>query len=194
MAGLSNLIGITDKLTENKGKFVIVPLRDDGSLYEAGKLELQYFPIDIGDSKDIEYSETTPYGASHPLYSFISGGGRTIRFDIVFSRDIDDDTLKDKYNANIEYVISQLRKLQYPIYDENGYAYAPPLLKLRLEHKEETKYIMGTFFVSEFEYTIKKLFHSNRIRLAEGSIGFTETIQDKDVINYKSALLYSLFE
>lgn len=47
----------------------------------------QYFPEKISDSKGVEYASRTVPGGSHPIYTFISGGERTLSFDVIFAND-----------------------------------------------------------------------------------------------------------
>lgn len=197
MAGLSNLVGITDSINEFNGKFHIIPINEDGSLLESDRIELQYFPSDISDSKEVSYSAETPYGSSHPIYSYISSGERSIDFDVVFSRDVDSDDIKDKHNWDIEETIKKLRRLEYPRYDTNSpdrILVPPPKLKLLMEfNNDSAMYISGNYILTKFNFEINKFFHSGRIRYATGSLSFSEVIQLGGKINYVSYDDFELF-
>ena len=109
----------------------------------------QYFPEKITDSKSVDYASKTIPGGSHPIYTFISGGERTITFDVIFANDENPDAgaslknfLTGKANfsplslgkirpdvVDIKEAVKWLRSFLYPEY-KNNIAKAPPLVVL----------------------------------------------------------------
>lgn len=66
-----------------------------------------YNPIEIGDEKATDYAEVKALGYPDPHYHFISGGGRTITFNL----HLNDNILQ---YGTLELYIKQIRQLQYP--------------------------------------------------------------------------------
>jgi hypothetical protein len=111
----------------------------------------QYFPEKITDSKGVDYASKTIPGGSHPIYTFISGGERTVTFDAIFANDDNPNsgaTVKNFLTGkasfsplsltkvrpdvvNIPEAIKWLRSFLYPEY-KNNVAKAPPLVVLYL--------------------------------------------------------------
>lgn len=111
----------------------------------------QYFPEKISDSKGVDYASRTVPGGSHPIYTFISGGERTISFSAIFANDKapEDDSsslknlltgkasfsFKDDKNrpdvVNIQEAVKWLRSFLYPEY-RNQVSSPPPLAVLYL--------------------------------------------------------------
>lgn len=160
---------------------------------DVGALRFQFFPETITDTKPSEWQSRDIPGLSHPLYHWVSGGGRTISFTAIFARDNDpeeigDDTLEavvgggaDKeLNYNIEAAIAWLRSFQLPTYTEDMEPLPPPKLLLafagmRIGLDGSTKGILC--HVGNVDVTYQALFPSGWMRYAEVGLSFTEHIQ-----------------
>lgn len=187
MASLTNLVGLTDNLSGDRAKLYLVPLNDDDSIRTEDIIKLQFFPESISDSKGVTYNSETPFGASHPIYSFISGDERSISFSTYLSRDMYDTDVKNEYNIDIETIIKKLRSYLYPDYQSDGrLLVAPHRFKLAIVSKDRKKYINGIFIMTSCEIEIIKFFHNGDIRLASVDLEFVETVQNKFGINYVS--------
>lgn len=140
----------------------LCPFTDDGSdTPDIDKFRaFQYFPETITDAKSSNYAEKQIPGGSHPLYQWISGGGRTISFSVVFSDEENDENdaglsfgakeiaglaagligallggKKPKHVQNIATAITWLRGFMYPKYASGsaggiGRVQAPPKIAL----------------------------------------------------------------
>ena len=65
-----------------------------------------YNPVEISDDKDTDYAEIKPRGYSEPHYHFVSGGARTIGFELHFN----DNILK---YGTLELLVKSIRAFQY---------------------------------------------------------------------------------
>jgi hypothetical protein len=116
------------------------PVRAGMAFWDASKGEeggevgdfqaFQYFPEKITDSRSAEYASKTVPGGSHPIYTFISGGERSISFEAVFTNDNNPaSTAKEQpYSVNIPQALRWLRTATYPTIDTGGISKAPPLV------------------------------------------------------------------
>lgn len=92
----------------------------------------QYFPEKVQDSKGAEYAQKTIPGGSHPIYTFISGGERSISLEAIFTNENPKDLdPTNPYSVKISDAISWLRTAIYPCIDR-GVSRAPPLVVLYL--------------------------------------------------------------
>jgi hypothetical protein len=89
----------------------------------------QYFPEKITDSRSAEYASKIVPGGSHPIYTFISGGERSISFEAIFTNDNNPvSTAKEQpYSVNIPQALRWLRTATYPTI-KGGISKAPPLV------------------------------------------------------------------
>ena len=70
------------------------------------KIPFQYFPPEITRQDSVEYASHRVVGKSSPVYKYISGGDRVVRFALSFSNE---NTVHD-----VEKQVSRLRALTYP--------------------------------------------------------------------------------
>jgi len=66
------------------------------------RLEFQYNPSEIGDTKSSKYADITVPGISHPRHQYIAGGARQITFKISF------------FKGNVKKKVNWLQSLLYP--------------------------------------------------------------------------------
>lgn len=77
------------------------------------RLEFQYNPDTITDSKGTDYATIKIPGMSHPRYQYVSGGARQINFRLgLFMRDV-------------QKKVSWLQSLQYPTHEKTMLKNAP---------------------------------------------------------------------
>ncbi len=98
---------------------------------KAGEFQaFQYFPEKITDSRSAEYASKIVPGGSHPIYTFISGGERSISFEAIFTNDNNPvSTAKEQpYSVNIPQALRWLRTATYPTITAGGISKAPPLV------------------------------------------------------------------
>lgn len=187
MAGITNLIGLTDNLSDDRAKLYLVPLDEDDAIKNNDIIKLQFFPESISDSKGVVYSSETPFGASHPIYSFISGDERSISFSVYLSRDMVDTDVKNEYNTDIDTMIKKMRCYLYPDYKTDGRLLIPPdRLKLAIVSKHKQKYLNGIYIMTKCDIEVVNFFHNGDIRLASVDLEFIEVVQGKLGINYVS--------
>ncbi len=183
--------------------YIIAFPKGDESSYEIARL--QYFPESLNDSKEVEYTSKNIPGASHPIYQWISGGDRTIEFDIVLSREslvnipgiysesimaeqgqilselgiTQPFTIKgDKRNVDVDAAVNWLRSLCYPTYLGRN-IYPPPKLTLIFGQTvfrfDEKKYM--DCIMTSFSVEYKDWFNDGTPRLAICSVSFSEIVQ-----------------
>lgn len=157
----------------------------------------QYFPEKVSDSKSVDYSQKSVPGASHPIYTFISGGERTITFDAIFVDDAGPTSASDLLSGgktfsvkdadkrdiqDIESAIKWLRYCMYPSY-KSGVAKAPPLVVLYLPNSgiigtgNYTDSIVG--ILRRADVTYEAFYRNGKPRIAVVSIEIVEVIQTK---------------
>lgn len=131
----------------------LVPLDDTDAPDTDKVFPFQYFPETITDSKSSNWNEKNIPGGSHPLYQWISGGGRTISFTAVFSNEKNPEppgglslgalvgsllnSKDDIHSQNCAVAIASLRGYMYPTYADSagssiGRVKAPPKAMLVL--------------------------------------------------------------
>ena len=162
----------------------------------------QYFPETISDSRAPNYSSRPVPGGSHPIYTFIDGGERSISFDAIFTSDaVPEESKSDgllglltgkksiqlpflkkerKDTVDIAAAIAWLRWFTYPSYGA-GVAKAPPPCTVYLPKSgiigaggvEDS--IVGIMTSCNVRY---EAFHRNgRPRFAVVSLEFKEIVQ-----------------
>jgi hypothetical protein len=133
----------------------------DDSRIESQTRYFQYWPEEINDNKQTNWETKNIPGLSHPIYQWISGGGREIGFTAIFTRDraltsaekvflqqnaslastfATSETFGgsvagvpyDPYNVDIPSILAYLRQFLYPTYSNNPQARAKPPAKLIL--------------------------------------------------------------
>jgi hypothetical protein len=66
----------------------LIPLNpQDDTLLSSNKTYFQYWPEEITDNKQSNWETKNIPGLSHPIYQWISGGGRELAFTAIFTRD-----------------------------------------------------------------------------------------------------------
>jgi hypothetical protein len=167
---MSALGGVTSLLSVINGgghpqpqRPYIVPLSvtDDSRLDSQGRY-FQYWPEEITDNKQTNWETKNIPGLSHPIYQWISGGGREIGFTAIFTRDraltstekgllaavaaasslassaigsfsiAPTGTQYDPRNVDITSALAWLRQFLYPTYSNNPTERAKPPAKLIL--------------------------------------------------------------
>lgn len=83
----------------------------------AEKKEFQYNPNEWEDNRSVNYSTITIPGISHPVYHFIAGGERVIRFTLQFNAMYDKNAIVD--------VPHWIRARTYPVRSEFSVQDAP---------------------------------------------------------------------
>jgi hypothetical protein len=116
------------------------PVRAGMAFWDAAKgIELpggfqsfQYFPEKIIDNRSAEYASKIVPGGSHPIYTFISGGERSISFDAIFTNENSinsSTTFKEQpYSIDIPQALRWVRTATYPTITTGGISQAPPLV------------------------------------------------------------------
>jgi len=66
------------------------------------RLEFQYNPSEIGESKSAQYIDIKVPGISHPRHQYIAGGSRQISFSLSF------------FKGNVKEKVNWLQSLLYP--------------------------------------------------------------------------------
>lgn len=80
-----------------------------------------YNPVEIGDEKDTGYAEIKSLGSIDPNYHFISGGGRSITFNL----HLNDNILQF---GTLELYVKTIRRLQYPSSEVGTIKKGPPTI------------------------------------------------------------------
>lgn len=160
----------------------------------------QYFPEKITDTKAVEYASKSIPGGSHPIYTFISGGERTITFDAIFVNDEGPslrfleggvrlstfnkrkEVHKRKEVQDVAAGIAWLRYCLYPTYN-SGVAKAPPLVILYLPQSgiigEDTNQDSIIGILTRADVTYESFYRDGKPRLAVVSCEVKEVVQTK---------------
>ena len=93
----------------------------------------QYWPQTLQVSYEPEYAEHVIPGATHPLYQWVGGKGRTISFEAVFTAELDQNafgllgggalggagplTPSDRYTVNVAAALARLQSFMLPTYE-----------------------------------------------------------------------------
>ncbi len=187
---------------------IIAPLDRDGKIDDdlGGAKVLQYWPESLEITKSQGWQEKPIPGMNLPLYQWTGGGGRSISFTAVFSRDMDGDIKKikeDKHNVDIDAAIAWLNLLSSSDYEDLGdmqVAVAPPILWMAFMgssigysgatgnstgYKGDIAGLGVHCILPEVGESRLNWFPSGRPRFAEVSLSFNEVIQvGQDVIPY----------
>jgi hypothetical protein len=157
-----------------------------------GYQAFQYYPEKISDSKSVEYTSKSIPGGSHPIYTFISGGERTISFDAIFVNDegpplsvleggLRIATWKPRKEVqDVAGGIKWLRYCLYPTY-KNGVAKAPPLVILYLPESgiigdgNKKNSVIG--ILTRADVTYESFYRNGTPRLAVVSCEIKEVVQ-----------------
>ncbi len=101
---ISNVIG---KNVEQVSKVYLVELDPNSDEPKSDTMQaFQYWPETITDSRSVDYRQQNPVGSSHPLYQWLHGSPRSIRFDAIFVNE-DNDTPQDAL-TNIGATVSSI--------------------------------------------------------------------------------------
>jgi len=163
---------------------------------KGGFFVFQYWPTQISDSYDTEWSSKIIPGGSRPLYQYIAGGARTISFDAMFSQEVTDTSLilsgisptfgdltlpSTRYTVDVKGAIAALRGLQHPSYGPTGVrgtSIAPPKLRLcfpGLNLGGNTDGILC--FLKTAKVTYQACFPDGTPRVATVAVEFVEIVQ-----------------
>ncbi|MFQ5647251.1 MAG: hypothetical protein ACE5GM_09995 [bacterium] len=124
------------------------------------RLEFQYNPDEINDSKSASYADIRIPGISHPRHQFIAGGARQIRFSLFW------------FKGEVKEKVAWLQSLLYP--EHSGTALKSP--------PHRVIFIFGdlyeiTCIVRQVKVRYKSIFSGDLIpQLAEVDIVLEETI------------------
>lgn len=163
-----------------------------GTNNRIGYQAFQYFPEKISDSKSVEYTSKSIPGGSHPIYTFISGGERTITFDAIFCNDegpplsVLEGGLRLatwKPRKEVQDVAGGIRWLRYCLYPtyKNGVAKAPPLVILYLPESgiigdgNKKDSVIG--ILTRADVTYESFYRTGKPRLAVVSCEIKEVVQ-----------------
>lgn len=161
----------------------------------------QYWPSQIQDSYESEWVTKQIPGGSHPLYQWVSGSGRTISFEAIFTSEVDEDSSitaqnfgttaigaalipSARYTVNVAAAINTIQSFQHPKYKTGGQksiTEPPPRLRLvlpgtRIGRSEGQDDILC--FLKSAKITHESAFPSGRPRVATVSLEFIETVQN----------------
>lgn len=161
----------------------------------------QYWPSQIQDSYEAEWVTKQIPGGSHPLYQWVSGSGRTISFEAIFTSEVDEDSSvtaqnfgttaigaalipSARYTVNVAAAINTLQSFQYPTYRTGGkksVTEPPPRLRLVLPGTRIGRadgYDDILCFLKSAKITHESAFPSGRPRVATVALEFIETVQN----------------
>lgn len=117
-------------VSDKKPLVYLVPYDKDGNPLKDLKKSFQFWPSEINDSGDPNYSSRNIPGGSVPFYQWVNNADSTISFDTVFSRDLDGviggDVEQDQYNVDVAAAISWLKTLKMPHYAQGELHVEPP--------------------------------------------------------------------
>ena len=183
-----------------KGVAYLEPFIDVGDnsdlrrLYgDVGAIRFQFWPDSVTDGKDSPWESRSIPGLSHPLYTWVTGGDRTISFTAEFARDNDPaeigaETVEaiigggaDKLeNYDIEAALAWLHSFQLPTYTDDLEPLPPPKLLLvfsgaRLGLDGSSTGILCHLATCDITY--QAFFPSGYMRHVQCSLTFIEHIQ-----------------
>lgn len=159
----------------------------------------QYWPSQTQDSYEVEYATKMIPGGSHPLYQWVSGSGRNLSFEAVFTAEVEDTnptvgitalTPSARYTVNVAGAISKLKSYQLPSYKAQG---VDPPQRLRLVFPNTG--IGGNVddilcFLKSARVTRESHFPSGVIRVATVALEFIETVQSPTTGGTGSAIQF----
>lgn len=166
----------------------------------------QYWPQSIQVSYTPAYANQEIPGATHPLYQWTGGQGRTISFEAVFTSEVDPVsrgfsragggllTPSAPYTVDVAAALARIESYMLPSYDNggnlNGVVSAPERLVLVVPGvglsggTRSQSFGGGTFdyvyvLLTAAPFTIESCFPSGAPRVATVALTFTEVIQRK---------------
>ena len=161
----------------------------------------QYFPESITDARSPNYSVRDIPGGSHPLHTFVSGGNRTITFQVMLTQERNPEgsggggligalvsanqNKIDKWNSDIGATIAYLRSFTYPDYQSQtaskGVAKPPPAAIVYLPNSGiiSSDSIPGSFvgYMTQCDVTYEYFHRDGTPRIVVVSLSFAETVQ-----------------
>jgi hypothetical protein len=157
----------------------------------------QYFPERVTDNKAVNWASREIPGGSHPIYSFISGGERSVAFDAIFTDDTgDDSSLLDKFSltgfgnplsgsrkdtVDVAAAIAWLRKYLYPKYNKSGISAPPPLVIVYFPNSNLVSGdgIPGSLvgFINRADVTYEAFHRNGKPRIAVVNVEIKEVVQ-----------------
>ena len=170
----------------------------------ASILHFQYWPQSLTDDYQVNYAEHQIPGGSHPLYQWVSGSGRTISFEAVFTSEINTNrsfagafaglagvssianvssalTPSAPYTVDVSAALSRLRsfmRADYPKGGQQGLSKAPQILTLVVPGtKLNGKSDAVNVILRSAPITIEAWFPDGQIRVASVSLTFSEIVQ-----------------
>ena len=192
MAGLISLLRKGAREIESKLETLridvleVEALSNEKEFLKNTSLECQFFPEELSDSKSAEYTTIECLGGSHPLYMWVYSSERTISFPIVLLQEVKnysfvstgkEASLKYIRTVDIRYIVKWLRRLTYPYY-RNGFAVAPPLLRLYIPNLAIGYYPNTNIlyvYMTKCDVTYEDLYPDNTPRIATVNVEFVET-------------------
>lgn len=167
-------------------------------------LHFQYWPQSLTDDYAVNYAEHQIPGGSHPLYQWVSGNGRTISFEAIFTSEINTtrgfagafsglggvSTIANlssaiipssPYTVDITAAMSRLRsymRADYPKGGQQGLAAAPQILTLVVPGtKLNGKSDSVNVILRAAPITYEAWFPDGQPRVATVSLTFSEVVQ-----------------
>ncbi len=136
MASIFSAVGSTLNaptfLGEDKAPLMyLIPYDKDGVPLKDKKRSFQFWPSEINDSGDPNYSARNIPGGSVPFYQWVNNADSVISFDVSFTRDligrIDGRNIEEsKYNVDVAAAVSWLKSLKMPNYRQGDIHVEPP--------------------------------------------------------------------
>ena len=166
-------------------------------------LFFQYWPASLQDDYQVEYAEHSIPGGTHPLYQWVSGRGRTITFQAVFTSEVNtkrslgnfsgtvaaagarglaDLSPSAPYTVDVAAGLSMLRSWMRPKYAEDaglGTTAPPPILTLVLPGTEingKNKDSINVILRAA-PITYEAWFPNGQPRVATVDLTFSEVVQ-----------------
>jgi len=167
-------------------------------------LHFQYWPQSLQDDYQVEYAEHAIPGGSHPLYQWVSGRGRTITFQAVFTSEVNTSRLAGTqpfavagtttlanvssaitpsapFTVDVAAALSRLRSWMRASYNAGGLlglTSAPQILTLVIPGtKLNGKTDSVNVILRSAPITIESWFPDGQIRVATVDLTFSEIIQ-----------------
>lgn len=214
MSAIGSLGSMIKTLTESSPITAsIAPLDKNGDEIADDEKAFQYYPETINDTRGVNWVAKHIPGGSHPIYQFISGTDRNISFSTVFTSDENQDSgdifdkisqgfslgnlitsiqstitgktyPKSKYTVDVAAALSWLRSFTYPTYSTDGYAKAPPFLRLYLPNSGITGQLGGKptpssidVIMTQCDIVYEAFYRQGYPRIAVVNLAFNEVIQ-----------------
>lgn len=109
----------------------LIPYDKDGVPIKDKKKSFQFWPAEISDSGDPNYSSRNIPGGSVPFYQWVNNADSVISFDVSFSRDLigeinGTNIEESKYNVDVAAAVAWLKSLKMPVYNQGDIHVEPP--------------------------------------------------------------------